>query len=129
TFIGGSAVAALGSACRAPRAAVPPEARRAAAASEDVLERALVAARKAGAAYADVRLVRRRREHVATREDHVVSVASDETYGIGVRVIADGAWGFASSPVVTGPSAEETARKAVAIARAARPFLKRPVEL
>jgi TldD protein len=131
TFIGGSAVAALGAACRREqRPAVAPTAKaKAGTTTENVLARALEAAKKAGATYADARIVRRRTERIATREDHVVSVAAGETYGIGVRVIADGAWGFASSPVVTGPSAEEAARKAVAIAHAARPALKRPVEL
>ena len=131
TFIGGAAIATLGTtaACQRPKPAAPPVAPRAAAAIEDVLAQAIESAKKAGASYADARIVRRRTERVATREDHVVSVASGETYGIGVRVIADGAWGFASSPTVSGPAADEAARKAVAIARAARPSLKRPVEL
>ena len=38
---------------------------------------------------------------MATREDHVVDVSSRETYGVGVRVIVGGAWGFASSGRVT----------------------------
>ena len=129
-FIGGSALAAAtsGAACQkpAPVLPVPP---RTSATIEDVLAQALDSAKKAGATYADARIVRRRTERVATREDHVVSVTSGETYGIGVRVIADGAWGFASSPTVTGAAADEAARKAVAIARAARPALKHPVEL
>jgi TldD protein len=131
TFIGGSTLATLGAACQKPAPTNPVSARAASAASapEDVLARALDAAKKAGATYADARIVRRRTERISTREDHVVSVSSGETYGIGVRVIADGAWGFASSPVVSGPAAEEAAKKAVAIARAARPALKRPVEL
>lgn len=129
TFIGGSAIATLGSACLQQGRPTPPVAPRSASATEDALAQALAAAKKAGATYADARIVRRRTESIATREDHVVSVNSGETYGIGVRVIADGAWGFASSPVVSGPSAEETARKAVAIARAASPALKRRVEL
>ena len=128
-FIGGSAIATLGTAaCKKPTPAAP-ALPRAASETEDVLARALASAKRAGATYADARIVRRRTERLATREDHIVSVAAGETYGIGVRVIADGAWGFAASPVVTGASAEATAEKAVAIARAARPLLKRPVEL
>src|SRR5215470_1828902 len=64
---------------------------------EDVIHRALDAAKQAGATYADVRLVRRRSEAVATREDRVERVDATETYGVGVRVIAQGAWGFAAS--------------------------------
>ena len=129
TFIGGSALATLGAACRSSNPAPAAVAPRTARATEVVLARALDAAKKAGATYADARIVRRRTERIATREDHVVSVSSGETYGIGVRVIADGAWGFASTAIVAGPEAEEAARKAVAIARAARPALKRAVEL
>ncbi len=93
------------------------------------MARALDAAKKAGASYADVRVVRRRTEGIYTREDHVVSVDFTETYGVGVRVIADGAWGFASTAIVEPNAAEDAARAAVAIAKAARPALKRPVEL
>ncbi len=129
-FMGGTAIATLGTtACERPRPAALPVAPRKGTEIEDVLAQALESAKRAGATYADARIVRRRTERIATREDHVVSVASGETYGIGVRVIADGAWGFASSPMVTGPAADETARKAVAIARAARSSLKHPVEL
>ncbi len=130
TFIGGSAVAALTSACGGDRArgrgaqgAVPERA------LDDVVSRALDAAKRGGASYADVRIVRRRTERIATREDHVISVGASETYGIGVRVIVDGAWGFAATAQVDGPSAQQAADSAVAIARAARPALKRPVIL
>src|SRR5262245_52450126 len=64
---------------------------------DDVIVRTLAAAQKAGATYADIRLVRRRDERVATREDHVTSVSAAEIYGLAVRVIAGGAWGFAAS--------------------------------
>jgi TldD protein len=130
TFIGGSAVAALTGACGGDRAmgrvAQGPVADRA---LDDAVSSALEAARRAGASYADVRIVRRRTERIATREDHVISVGASETYGIGVRVIVGGAWGFAASARVDGPSAQSAAEAAVAIARAARPALKRPVVL
>ena len=94
-----------------------------------VVDRALETARRAGASYADVRVVRRRAETVATREDHVVSVGFGETYGIGVRVLVDGVWGFASTADVEAGAAAATAQNAVALARAARPSRKRAVEL
>lgn len=130
TFLGGSAVVTLGSGCfkHAPPPPPPPKPPPGHG-PDDVLGRALEAAKKAGATYADARIVRRKNEHVATREDHVIGVGASETYGIGVRVIAEGAWGFASSASVTLAAAEETARKAVAIAKAARPALKKPVAL
>lgn len=130
TFLGGSAVVTLGSGCvkHAPPPPPPPKPPPGNGPS-DVLAAALDAAKKAGASYADARIVRRKSEGIWTREDHVVGVAAGETYGIGVRVIAHGAWGFASSALVTAAAAEDAARKAVAIAKAARPALKQPVTL
>lgn len=134
TFVGGSALAALTTACGGARlasraASHPPQGSLSDRLVDDVISHALDAAKRGGASYADVRIVRRRTERIATREDHVASVGASESYGVGVRVIVDGAWGFSSSATVDGPSAQAAAASAVAIARAARPALKRPVEL
>lgn len=95
----------------------------------DVLGRALDTAKREGATYADARVHQRRTSRVVAREDHVVSVSDDETFGIGVRVIADGAWGFASTSSVDDQGAAEAARRAVAVAKANAAARKRPVEL
>ncbi len=96
---------------------------------DDVLKRGLAAATKAGASYADVRIVRFRRESVATREERIEHVGSSEDYGVGVRVIAKGAWGYAAAPVVNVTSVEDLAKQAVAIAVATAPSRSRPVAL
>ena len=96
---------------------------------DDLVKRALAAATKAGASYADVRVVRIRRETIATREDRVERVSANEEYGVGVRVIAGGAWGFAATPSVTANDAERAARDAVATAKANASLMKRPVVL
>jgi TldD protein len=96
---------------------------------DDLIQRTLAAATKAGATYADIRVVRIRRENVATREDRIERVTSTEDYGIGVRVIAGGAWGFAATPSVTAADGERAARDAVAIAKANAPLMKKPVTL
>lgn len=97
--------------------------------TDDLIKRALAAATKAGASYADVRLVRRRNETLATREDKVLGVGFIEEYGVGVRVIANGAWGYAATPVVTAIEAERVARDAVAIAKASAAAGTKPVVL
>jgi TldD protein len=120
-------------ACTPPR----PPAPLPAAKIEDVLGRALEAAKRAGATYADARVVRRRDQVVSTREDHVVEVRDDVSYGIGVRVLvvvptetgATQAWGFAASATVDEPSASRAAERAVAIARANAGPRKRPIVL
>ena len=96
---------------------------------DDLVKRALATATKAGASYADIRVMRIRREGLGTREDRVERVSATEEYGIGVRVIAGGAWGFAATPNVTPAEAERVARDAVAIAKANAPLMKRPVAL
>ena len=58
---------------------------------------ALNAARSKGASYADVRIGRYRNQFIITREDKVLNTVDTESYGIGIRVIASGCWGFAST--------------------------------
>ncbi len=96
---------------------------------DELIQRTLAAAKKAGATYAEVRIVRRRDESVSTREDHVENVASAESYGVGVRVVAGGAWGFAATSRVLTADAVRAAQKAVDIARANAKFVVRPVTL
>ena len=94
-----------------------------------VLGRAIDDAKRAGATYADARVHQRRHESIRTREDHVVDVTSHETYGLALRVLAFGAWGFASSPRVTEADAADVAKRAIAVARANSGAQKRKIEL
>jgi TldD protein len=84
---------------------------------DEAISRALAAAKLGGATYADVRIVRRRHEFLATREDRVRAVNLSESFGLGVRVLASGTWGFSASNLVDGKEAERTAQRAVEIAR------------
>lgn len=90
---------------------------------------AVEAAQKAGASYADARLVMWRRESISVRDDHIRGVDASEEYGLGVRVIADGAWGFAASNVVDKATAARLAKQAVATAKVNAKLLRTPVEL
>ena len=58
---------------------------------------ALTAAKAGGASYCDVRIGRYLRQFVITREDKVQNIVNTESTGVGIRVIADGAWGFAAT--------------------------------
>jgi TldD protein len=91
---------------------------------------ALNAAKSKGATYTDVRIGRYLNQFVVTREDKVQNIVNTESYGVGVRVIADGCWGFAA--VVDAKSEADTAKaaeKAVAIAKANARLMKEPVQL
>jgi TldD protein len=85
---------------------------------EDLLRKALEAARARGASYADARLVTRREEEVVTKNGRVESVSASRSRGIGVRVLLDGAWGFAATSVLDDGEVMRIAEKAVEIARA-----------
>ena len=89
----------------------------------------LNAAKAAGASYADVRIGRYRRQFIATRERQVTGVADSESYGIGIRTLVGGSWGFSATSVMTKDAIQRTARDSVRGARAARTVQKRPVEL
>src|SRR5262245_50610706 len=85
----------------------------------DVCSEALAAAISAGAGYADARAAVRRAQTVSTKNGQVDSVADTESEGIGVRVLVDGAWGFACDGRLTVEGAREAATRAAAFARAA----------
>jgi TldD protein len=78
----------------------------------------LDAAARAGASYADVRVTDTATQRISVRNGVVEGVESSASFGFGVRVVADGAWGFAASADLDGDAAERIARQAVAIARA-----------
>jgi TldD protein len=84
----------------------------------DLCRRAVDAAVGAGAEYADARVVVRRSQRVATKNGRVESVADGESEGIGVRVLAGGAWGFACDRRLSDGGAREAALRAGAFARA-----------
>jgi TldD protein len=95
----------------------------------DIARHALDTATSLGASYADVRVVRRREQAASVKGGHVDALSLSETEGFGVRVLVDGAWGFASSGRLNGPAADETAALAVRIARASARHAGRPVVL
>lgn len=79
---------------------------------------AVGAARQAGAAYADARIVSLRRQYLLTEDERVERVEDTESVGIGVRAIVDGGWGFAATNDLSRPAVEKAAYDAVKIARA-----------
>jgi len=89
---------------------------------------ALSAARESGATYADVRIGRYLRQFVVTREDKVQNVVNTESTGVGVRVIAGGAWGFAATNDLSADGVAAAARQAAAIAHANAKIQTAPVQ-
>lgn len=90
---------------------------------------ALNTAKSMGATYADVRIGRYLNQSVSTRERRVQGIQSSESFGVGIRVIANGTWGFAATNNVTADAIKKATEQAVAIAKANSKFQKEPVKL
>jgi len=103
---------------------------------KELADVALETARRLGASYADIRIIRSRRETVAIgpgggggfgaffapeeegRDRRPARVTRSESMGFGVRVLYNGTWGFSASPLITPDEIRRIAAEAVAIARA-----------
>ena len=90
---------------------------------------ALNTAKARGATYADVRIGRYLNQFVTAREKRVDNVVNTESAGIGIRVIANGTWGFAATSDMSPDSIAQAAEKAVAVAKANSKFQTDPVQL
>ncbi|MFN3325553.1 MAG: TldD/PmbA family protein [Bryobacteraceae bacterium] len=95
----------------------------------DLADHALDAALRPGVSYADVRLIESRERSVSTKNGKVGEVGSTESLGLGIRVLADGAWGFAATDDLSRSGLEQAAALAIRIARASALARKRDVVL
>jgi len=97
--------------------------------SLDLGKTALEEATKKGASYADVRIGEISDEHLTVKKGVPEEVTLLQTSGFGVRVIVNGAWGFASSVDLSKKEVIETTDKAVSIALASSKIKKKNVIL
>src|SRR6516165_3548811 len=79
---------------------------------------AIETAKHRGASYADVRVMDIRHRDISVKNGELGALAESESLGVGIRVIAKGAWGFASTDQLTKEGVQACAAKAVAIAKA-----------
>jgi len=99
------------------------------AAKKVLADVALNTAKSLGATYADARIGRYLNQYVFTREEKVQNVVNTESFGIGIRVIANGTWGFASTNNVSDEGIKKATEQAIAIAKANARIQKEPVRL
>jgi len=90
---------------------------------------ALNAARAKGATYTDVRIGRSLNQFVVTRENRVENIVDTQSYGMGIRVLASGCWGFAATDKLDADSIAKAAEMAVFIARENARIQTEPVQL
>jgi len=84
----------------------------------DVAAPALETARLRGATYVDVRVIHIRQRDLTTKNGRVGTLAQSESIGMGIRAVANGAWGFSSTDRMTREGVAACAAQAVAIAKA-----------
>src|SRR5207248_9960944 len=90
---------------------------------------ALDTASKRGASYCDARIVSDRQRALATKNGKIGRAADSESLGIGIRVLVNKAWGFASTDDLSRESVGTTAARAVEIARASARVQQHPIQL
>ena len=95
----------------------------------DYCGHSLEVARLRGATYADVRVMHHRQRDLTTKSGRVGTLGQSESIGLGIRVVANGAWGFASTDQLTRDGVAACAAQAVAIARSSAQAKKENVRL
>src|SRR5262249_61023392 len=84
----------------------------------DLAGHSLELAKLRGAAYGDVRVMHLRQRDLTTKNGEVGTLAQSESIGLGIRVLANGAWGFASTDGLTREGVAGCGAEALAIAKA-----------
>jgi len=84
----------------------------------ELLQHAIDVAISAGADYADGRIIRTQFEAIGTREQTITQVQNTDSFGINVRALVGGSWGFSATRNLNRDDIANMAREAVAIASA-----------
>src|SRR3989475_12471290 len=84
----------------------------------DLCTNALDTAKLRGASYGDARVMHLRQRDLTTKNGQVGTLSQSESIGLGIRVLANGAWGFASTDRLTRDGVAACAAQAVSIAKA-----------
>jgi TldD protein len=90
---------------------------------------AISAAQSAGAFHVDIRIERTRTGFLSLRDAKPETQSDETNFGMGVRVIVNGAWGFASSPDLSVDTAKQLALTAVAMAKTSKPLSTDEIKL
>ena len=92
----------------------------------ELIEDILAAAREAGAQFADLRISEGAGLNIAVQDGQADRISTASGKGAGLRVLVDGAWGFAPTTEVTRRELLRCLREAVAMARTAAPQVTEP---
>jgi TldD protein len=90
---------------------------------------ALAKATELGASFADLHLMQTNRESLYVREEMVQGVDAGSSLGCSVRVLVQGAWGFAASEEISEKRVLQLVESAIAIAKGQAGWRKQPIEI
>ncbi|HWB86716.1 MAG TPA: TldD/PmbA family protein [Bryobacteraceae bacterium] len=96
---------------------------------KDIALRALDTVVRRGVTYADARAVEIRERDITTKNGKAGHVASNESLGVGIRVLAGGCWGFAATDDVSRNGIDAAVALALEIARSGAAAKKHDVVL
>lgn len=96
---------------------------------KELAQLAIDTALQMGASYADARVIRLQRESLEVRNGNVNGIKQHLEMGMGIRVLVNGAWGFAGNPDLKKSKVEIAVQRAVALAKDSAHLYYKPVEL
>jgi TldD protein len=82
-----------------------------------------------GAQYAEARIVDERQRALATKNGKIGTASDSESLGLGIRILAEGAWGFAATEDLTRDGVQKATALALEIARASATVKQQDVRL
>ena len=89
---------------------------------DNCADAAITTGKSAGALHVDVRIERTRTGLLSLRDAKPETQTDETNFGIGVRVIVNGAWGFAAAPGLSVELAKQLALSAVEMAKTSKPL-------
>ena len=95
----------------------------------DLTNKALETCSSEGASYADIRIVTVKDQDITIKKGNIDVLNLSTIKGFGVRVIANGGWGFAGSYDLDSKEIERVAKLAVRIGKASGSTRKEPLKL
>jgi TldD protein len=98
-------------------------------ADQVLVDKLLAHAKSLGATYCDLRLARTRTQSVSARDNVVTGLSDADSYGLGIRVIKNGSWGFAATRAVDETNGKAAVAQAVAIAEKNAKLRSEPLDL
>ena len=92
----------------------------------DLISQLIRHCKRRGVDYADARYEHLLHESLVAEQGRVASISLSESAGIGIRVLVDGSWGFATTPHLTLASLKQAVSQAIELANASATLNKAP---